>query len=270
MRAEEALKQGDPVTALAELENAVRSNPADAKLRVFLFQLLAVLGQWDRSLTQLNLAGELDATNLAMVNTYREALACEALRAQVFSGNKDPMVFGEPAPWVALLLEALRFASEGRVEQSQGLRSEAFEQAPATGGTIDGAAFSWISDADQRLGPLLEAIINGRYYWVPFQHIRALVVEEPTDLRDLVWAPAHITWANAGETVALIPSRYPGSESSDDPRIQMARRTDWVEQGSGLFVGLGQRMLATDAGEYPLLQTRRVELGLQADATVGA
>lgn len=260
MKAEEALKAGNLDQALADLHSRVKARPADAKLRVFLFQLLVVRGDWGRALTQLNLAGELDAANLAMVNTYREALQCEAFRGRVFAGERAPLLFGDPGRWMALLVEALRLGAQDRAAQSQEMREQAFALAPATAGSIDGQAFAWIADADPRLGPVLEAIVNGRYYWVPFQNIRTLVLEEPVDLRDLAWTPAHITWANAGETVALIPTRYPGSESSVDDRIRMARLTEWVERGADLFVGLGQRMLATDQGEFPLLETRRIEL----------
>ena len=56
--AEQSLKDGDPAAALAQLQEQVRANPADPKLRVFLFQLLCVLGQWDRALNQLNVAAE--------------------------------------------------------------------------------------------------------------------------------------------------------------------------------------------------------------------
>ncbi|WP_089730064.1 type VI secretion system accessory protein TagJ [Candidatus Thiosymbion oneisti] len=270
MNAEQALTAGDIHAALADLQGRIKQNPADAKLRVFLFQLLAVMGRWERALTQLNVAGELNSANLAMVNTYREALRCEVFRAQVFSGQRDPLLFGTPEPWVALLVEALRLAAQDRVQESQTLREQAFEQAPATAGTIDGEPFAWIADADQRLGPVLEAIINGRYYLVPFHTIRALVLEAPTDLRDLVWTPAHITWTNEGETVALIPARYPGSESSEDDRIKLAWRTEWTAGGADLFLGHGQRMLITDAGEYPWLETRRIELAGEPDGTTAA
>ena len=54
--------------------------------------------------------------------------------------------------------------------------------------------------------------------------------------------------------MSLIPTRYPGSETSDDDQIIMARKTDWVEREGGLFVGLGQRMLATDEGEHAILE----------------
>src|SRR5690606_5313085 len=158
----EQLKQGDPDGALRALQAEVRANPSDAKRRVFLFQLLCVLGQWDRALTQLNVAGDLDAGTLGMVQVYREALASEALRAQVFAGQRSPLIFGEPEQWIAMVLEALRLAGNGEYEQSQALREQAFELAPATSGEIDGQPFEWIADADQRLGPMLEAVVNGR------------------------------------------------------------------------------------------------------------
>lgn len=260
MNAEEALRSGDLSNTLSDLQVRIKKDPANAKLRVFLFQLLAVLGNWERALVQLNVAGELDAATLAMVNTYREALRCEAFRGRVFSGERKPLLFGEPRQWMALLLEALRLSAEGRTKESHALRAQALEQAEATAGQIDGQAFEWIADADQRLGPVLEAIINGGYYWVPFQTVQSLTLEAPADLRDLVWLPAHITWINGGTTVALVPTRYPGSEVSEDNRIRMAQRTEWMDQGAGLFAGLGQRMFATDVAEYPLLETRRVDL----------
>ena len=103
-------------------------------------------------------------------------------------------------------------------------------------------------------------LLNGRYYWVPFHRIRQIVIEPPEDLRDHVWLPVQFTWANGGQAVGLVPTRYAGSESSEDPRIRLARRTEWVDRGSEVYTGLGQRTLATDAGEYALLDVRRIEL----------
>lgn len=271
MDAEQLLRDGNPREALQALQARVREAPADASLRIFLFQLLAVLGSWERARTQLDLAGELDASALGMVAVYRQALQAEGMRAEVFAGRRTPIVFGEPDEWVALMFEALRLAALGRDAESQEARARAFDAAPATAGRIDGEPFEWIADADPRLGPMLEAVVNGHYYWVPFGRIRRLVVEAPTDLRDLVWTPAFITWANGGEAAALIPTRYPGSEQSEDPQIQLARRTEWLAGGADLYVGLGQRMLATSAAEYPLLQVRQIELeGAGAGAATSA
>ncbi len=141
MLAEECLREGRLDETLTRLQEQVRKDPSDAKSRVFLFQLLCVLGQWDRALTQLNVAGDMDAGTLAMVQAYRETLRCERLRDEIFAGQRSPLVFGEPQQWVALLLEAFKLTAQGRHDQAQPLRDQAFEQAPATTGTIDGQRF---------------------------------------------------------------------------------------------------------------------------------
>ena len=263
--------------ALAALQLRVRKAPGDGSLRNFLFQLLAVMGQWDRALTQLGVAGELDAGAIAMVQTYRDAVQAEALRADVFAGRRAPVVFGEPAPWVALMLEALKLSGEGHHAKAAELRAKALEDAPATPGHIvtaahapagdappAGDAFEWLADADSRLGPMFEATVQGRYWWIPTGRVKRLHIEAPADLRDLVWTPVHFEWANGGEAWGMMPTRYPGSEGVEDDLLKLARRTDWTEVAEGTFHGAGQRMFATDAGEYPLLEIRSVEFDLPA------
>jgi type VI secretion system protein ImpE len=264
--AEQTLRDGRPDQALEELKQAVRQNPADSKLRIFLFQLLAVQGQWSRALAQLNTAAELDPSALVTAQMYREVLHCEALRAEVFSGKHSPLIFGQPPEWIGLLVEALRLTTQGQHEAGQRLRNQALEAAPATSGTVDGRSFAWIADADLRLGPVLEAVVAGRYFWVPIENIQSIRFEQPSDLRDLVWLPAQFTWANGGQAIGVIPTRYPGSEASPDPLIRLARKTEWLETDAGLNVGLGQRLLATDEEDIALLDVRQIDLDT-GDAT---
>lgn len=258
MLAEQSLHQGSPQEALVQLQESVRKDPSNPKLRIFLFQLLAVLGQWERALTQLNVAGELDDANLAMVQTYREAISCEVLRKDIFAGQKTPLIFGDPAQWIALSIEALKLTASGQYQQALELRNQAFELAQATPGSVDGQPFDWIADADTRLGPVLEAIINGRYYWIPFYQISKIHIEKPCDLRDMVWTPAHFLWINGGEAFGLIPTRYPGSENAEDSAIRLARKTEWHEQAENVFIGFGQRLLTTNDNDYALLDIREI------------
>lgn len=260
--AEACVRDGDPEGALKELTEAVKSNPADARLRVFLFQLLCVLGRWDRALTQLELCAEMDASALAMREMYREAIRCERLREEVFAGRKSPMLFGEPEGWIALLIESLLRTGCGDADEAARFREQAFAEAPATSGRVDDQAFEWIADADMRLGPVLEAIINGRYYWVPFSRLLQVNIDAPTDLRDFVWAPAQLQFANGGETIALIPSRYPGSATSADGLIALARKTVWNEPQAGVYFGEGQRVLATNVADFDMLSLRTIALDL--------
>jgi type VI secretion system protein ImpE len=274
--AEELLAAGDPAGALKALQARVRAHAADAKLRTFLFQLLAVLGQWKRALEQLKVCGELDAGTLAMVNTYTAAVQCERVREAVFAGQTLPHVFGPPAAWVAQLAQALQLDAQGQPAAAAALRDEAFEAAPASSGTLTAGRepgapeqrFAWMADADSRLGPVLEVIINGRYGWLPIVHCRDFSIEPVEDLRDLVWAPAHITFANDADTVALMPTRYAGTPLDADGALALARRTEWVELGAGggggQYRGIGQRSLTTDTSEFGVLELRQVSFDAAA------
>ena len=86
-------------------------------------------------------------------------------------------------------------------------------------------------------------------------------IEAPADLRDVVWMPAHFIFANGGEAV--------GADA--DPLSRLARRAttalhagaqDRLARASrpAPVHGLGQRMLATDAGELPLMDVRKIVL----------
>ncbi|MEX2545775.1 MAG: tetratricopeptide repeat protein [Phycisphaeraceae bacterium] len=156
MLAEQHLQEGNLTQALAALQGAVRDDPSNAKLRVFLFQLLAVAGQWDRALTQLNVVGDLDASAMPMVHAFRSTIACEAFREQVFAGQRSPLIFGEPESWIAALVQATVALGAGQVDQARAMRDRAFDEAPAIAGRINDTPFEWIADADDRLGPVLE------------------------------------------------------------------------------------------------------------------
>jgi type VI secretion system protein ImpE len=258
--AEEKLRAGDLPACLLELQADVRRNPAEPKPRIVLAQLLMVLGQWDRALTQLNVIAEMDAGAIPMTRAYSAAIQCERLRASIFKGERSPLIFGDPEPWLALVVQGLAALAAGRREQADAIRAEAFEAAPATAGSLNGVGFDWIADADSRLGPILEVLLNGAYYWVPFHRIAAIEFESPADLRDLVWLPAQFTWANGGQAVGFVPTRYVGTETAEDSALQLSRKTEWASVGSEGFAGRGQRVLATSADEVPLLEVRELRL----------
>jgi type VI secretion system protein ImpE len=152
-------------------------------------------GDWNRALAQLQVTAQLTAAALPMAQAYREAIRAEAFRAEVFAGRRQPSILGTPPAWSGLLLESLREFGHGRVEAAERLRDEALEAAPPTPGRVDGTPFAWIADMDSRIGPMLEAIVDGKYVWVPFEHLAAVKIETPADLRDFVWAGAALRFA---------------------------------------------------------------------------
>lgn len=257
MKYEEYLRNGQLSEALASLQEAVRDNPADSKLRISLFQLLAVMGQWQRAHKQLDVIHGLDDAALAMVHLYRAAIACEVFREAVFRGEREPIFLGEPENWQALMLQALKLTAQGQHAVAAQTRQQALEQAATSSGVLDGKPFSWLADADSRLGPTLELFLDGGYRWVSLLHIERLLLEEPVSLQDVVWLPAHITWRGGGESHVLIPSRYPYSATQSDP-LALSRLTVWDELAEQEWQGFGQRIWVSDSDEYSLLDVREV------------
>jgi type VI secretion system protein ImpE len=250
----------DPVGHLKELTERIRKEPQRADLRIFLFQIYCVVGEWGKAANQLNAIEELDKEAESLVKTYREAVRCEVYRRDVFAGRRVPLVLGAPQDWIAWMLEALKLDAAGHHDQAAALRAKALEAAPAFGGEADGKPFEWIADADSRIGPVFEMIVNGKYYWVPMMRVSRLEMDAPSDLRDFVWTGATVTLANGGSHVALIPSRYPGTEAIEDKALRLARATEWRELTENAYAGLGQRMFATDGDDLALLDLRNLRL----------
>jgi len=261
----EFIKRGDLSGAVKAAEDEVRNNPSAGKSRVLLFQLAAVEGQWDRAITQLDVAGKMEAKNLLMAQVCRQLILCERFRGEVFAGKRTPLLLGEPEAWIAQMVQAMGHTARGEHTAAAGMRESALESAPAVGGTIKGrgegtsTAFAWLADADSRLGPLLEVFVDAKYYWVPMSRVKEIRLDAPADLRDLLWLPATFTWTTGATQEGFIPVRYSGSERSSDPLIRLCRKTDWADLDGGVtFAGQGQKMLAWDGGEIPVLDIESV------------
>lgn len=258
MTPEDCLKQGNLNESLRLLQEQVKKQPSNSEHRIFLFQLLSVMGQWERALNQLKVVKELDDGAIAMVLMYRQIIPCEQYREQVFQGKKEPVIIGKPERWIALLMQSLKLIAEEKFAASQKLRSQAFEEAPAIAGVINDEPFTWLADGDERIGPIIEAFIDGRYLWTTLDNIQTITIEEPVDLRDVVWLPAHFVWNNGGESYGLVPARYPYSYQID-PILALSRKTLWQEYSHNLHIGYGQKMYITDKTEFPLMQIRSIK-----------
>ena len=246
---------------LKEAKLEIKKNPSDVKQRVLYFQLLSISGKWKESLSQLEIISELGDDKMARTAmVYKPLPECEINRESVFHGKKDPLILGKPEKWHGMLVKANQLSIKSEHKAAAILRRKAYEESPAYAGTINGEEFKWIADMDSRLGPVLEIIINGKYYWSSFANIKSIKISAPVDMRDLVWCPASFIWANGGKAVGFIPSRYVDSSNTDNDDLKFARKTIWKEEYKDFYCGLGQRMFTTDKNEYSLLDVRDVEI----------
>ena len=116
MNAEHYIKNGQLKEALAALQQEIRSNPQDQRLRVCLFQLDCVLGDWEKALNQLQVLASLTADTMLMAQIFQPVIACEMLRREVFAGKHTPIIFGQPMEWLGGLLQANELAARGELK----------------------------------------------------------------------------------------------------------------------------------------------------------
>jgi hypothetical protein len=133
--------------------------------------------------------------------------------------------------------------AQGRESEGEALRDQAFEEAGDTPGMRDEAKFAWVADIDPRLGPCFEAIVGGRWGLIPFEAVDVIKVDGPNDLRDVVWLPVQIMLRSGQSAAALLPARYPGTETETDSDLRLGRKTEWRNgagpEASGRAEGVG-------------------------------
>ena len=256
--ADTLLRQGDLDGARKALVAVVQAQPADEPARMFLFQLLGVLGEWDKAKKQLDALAQLSPAAQMLAVAYGQAIEAERVRAAVFAGKRPMPLLAGAGGWAEGLAEAITAFACGDVGEGDRLRDIAFDAAPDTPGSFTGERFDWLGDADSRFGPAIEIVVGGRYGLIALDQIAAINSEGPKALRDTVWYPVEVTFRDGHSAAAFLPARYPGSEAAaGDERL--GRATSWVDREWGQE-GSGQHLWALSDGTYRgMFELRRVK-----------
>ena len=93
---------------------------------------------------------------------------------------------------------------------------------------------------------VLVALPEGVYLYEPKGHVLKKVIAE--DIRSKI--PSQDGFRSAAMIVLYVINK---------DKV-LSGKTEWADQGNDLYLGLGQRMLVTEAGEYPLLEVRQIEI----------
>lgn len=254
MSASELFKAGQLDEAVAAQIDEVKRNPGDHARRLFLFELLAFAGEWDRAERQI---GAIDYKELevdAAVLSYKKLIEAERKRAQVFRDAVRPEFLQPPPPHVELRLQALAAMQAGAHQQAQTLLDEANESTPEVRGTWNGEPFVGLRDCDDLLSGILEVMALGEYYWLPWEHLELLASNAPETPRDLIWRPARLETREAASGDAFLPVRYPHTTlAAADGALRLSRATDWLAPDeAGPVTGLGVRLVLVGDHEEPL------------------
>jgi type VI secretion system protein ImpE len=262
MGARELLQAGQLDAAIEAAIQDVKAAPGDTRSRIFLFELLAAAGDFERARKHLDVVSDQAPEMADGVRSYLGLLEAEVARAALFAkavGSPQRMTRHplDPEPH----LTALRRLRAGAAADAAALLEQAAAARAPRPGAVDGRHFDDFRDADDVLAPYLEVFANGLYGWIPFDQIQKLAFEAPRYFRDLLWRPVTVTLTTEESSAMLVPVRYAGSESRSDDQLRLGRATDWEDAG-GVVSGLGQRVFVTGDESCALLEL--VEISFDA------
>ncbi|MEP7341345.1 MAG: type VI secretion system accessory protein TagJ [Acidobacteriota bacterium] len=262
--ARQLLDAGQLKAAIEAVTGEVRAAPGDISKRVFLFELLCFAGEWERAEKQLDVIGAQDVKAEIGVKIYRDNIAAERQRHQVFNHGALPNFFVEPTAYVSWHLKAVSHIRAGEYTAAREWLERAEEERPAFPGKFNGQPFGDFRDADDLVAPILELIVQDRYLWLPFSQIKRLEIVRPAKLRDLIWAPVKIEAAESlgGFTgQAFIPALYAGTSQHENDQVRLGRMTDWRAYDGELAASAGLRLFLVDGEDKTIFEANTIEFG---------
>src|SRR5664279_6331234 len=134
----ELYQAGQLQAAIQALTAEVKAKPADVPIRIFLFELLAFAGDWDRAQKQIEVLGQAGPNEALAVQVYQANIRAERLRERLFSEGLHPHFLNEPPPYVDRHLEAINRIREGSFAEARIVLDRAEEERPALQGTLNG------------------------------------------------------------------------------------------------------------------------------------
>ncbi|MHC5540981.1 type VI secretion system accessory protein TagJ [Singulisphaera rosea] len=268
MKARGFLDKGELVGAIGSLTEEIRKSPSDLTRRIFLFELLCYAGDLTRAHRQLDAIAQLSEGAEAQIGaqSYKDLLAAETARAQLFEEGRRPRFILAPPERSDRHLEALEMVRQGRLDEARTILDRSAAEADVIRGTSANAQFEGFQDADDILAPVLEVFARGSYFWLPWEHIQYLEVSQPKTLRDLLWIPAQVATFDGQLGEVHLPNLYPGTTKSEDDLLKLGRKTEWLDLGSGITKGLGQKLFLIGDDAKTLLELGEVQFNTTSGA----
>ena len=227
MNAQRLFEAGELDEAIAVLGAQLRNRPDHIQHRTFLFELLCFAGDYDRAQKHLDVLSSGPADRQRGAWSYVGALAAERTRQEMFLTGDIPN------------------SETGPVR-----------------GSLNGRPFSMLTDADPRIQGRLELYARGQYSWIPLESVARIIVEPPTNIRDLLWLPAQVALRHGDREEVLgeviIPGMAPGSADNADPSVRLGRAADWIDLPEGGVAPVGLKLLYVDGDLIPWIDVREL------------
>jgi type VI secretion system protein ImpE len=244
------LESGNLTGAIESALTLVKSNPTDASSRIFLFELSAFAGDWERAKRQLDVIGHQDTTAMIGSKIYEQCVLAEAKRADFFATGAKPEFLATPPDYIYGLLTANNRVREGNLKEAREVLDKVDEERPAFACKINGGDVEDFRDYNDLTSVILEVIIKDSYVWVPLEQIEKITFSEPKSLRDYFWRQATMETDNGTNGDVFIPALYNNSWRSGDDNIRLGKLTDWRDIGEDIYIGEGAKLFAVSGAEH--------------------
>lgn len=253
------LESGNLSGAIEAALALVKSNPTNASARIFLFELSAFAGDWERAKRQLDVIGHQDTTAMIGSKIYEQCVIAEGKRAEFFSKGAKPEFLATPPDYIYGLLTANNRVREGSLTEAREILDKTEEERPAFACKINGADMEDFRDYNDLTSVILEVIIKDSYVWVPFEQIEKITFTTPKSLRDHFWLQAELHTDNGTNGDVFIPALYNDSWRSGDDKVRLGKITDWRDIGEDIYVGEGTKLFAVGSEHKTILDFQTIE-----------
>lgn len=263
MDAKELIRSGKLTEARTQLVAEVKAAPGDFGRRTLLFQVLCLLGEWDKATLHLSTVAAQDVKSEVAAQAYRNLVQVEKQREEVFLSGRRPAFMPEMPPYAEAFLQVWDLVGEGRIEEAETAYTSIIEALPLLSGTLNSKPFAGFHDTHSFLAPFLEAFVHDRYVWLPISAVREITIAPPKTLFDTLWVSCHLTTWEGLAMNCFLPSLYPLSHRHEDDRVKLGRMTDWQSAGGFFVRAQGQHVFEVGDEDVNLLEIRELVFSLE-------
>jgi type VI secretion system protein ImpE len=253
------LESGNLSGAIEAALAFVKANPTNPSARIFLFELSAFAGDWERAKRQLDVIGHQDTTAMIGSKIYEQCIIAEGKRADFFSKGTKPEFLATPPDYIYGILMANTRFREGNLAETKEILDKTEAERPAIACKVNGADAEDFRDYNDLTSLVLEVIIKDSYVWVPFEQIEKITFTEPKSLRDHFWLQATMETDNGTNGDVFIPALYHDSWRSGDDTVRLGKVTDWRDIGEDIYVGEGTKLFAVGSEHKTILDLQTIE-----------
>jgi type VI secretion system protein ImpE len=233
---------------------AVRTAPQNIQQRQLLCELLTISGDLERADKQWDAVLAQAPQSAISVLPLRQLIRAEQTRVQCFQQGGVPDSFQELTDAQKYTLQAMIEIRQGDLIKAQTFLAQAQAAQPIVSGTYNGREFTGMRDCDDLCAGSIEALTTqGKYYWIPFEHIATLTLHAPEQPLDLIWRQASLTMHNGLTGEIYLPAIYIHTPCENEA-ARLGHVTEWQSAQNHPVTGIGQRLFLFGDISVPIME----------------